>query len=277
MLFFFLDEFKHDKVKKKKEPSCTMKCLTKCTDRTVHLFPCLKDNNNIINRISIKSFRLNRINGFASFIKKKKNKSKNKNKISTDNDGSIKTTEEDGFNSNNGDEITVSEIELREWSEPLNPALGIKDEEDELNMTSTSAFMAKPPPLPMRPNQVDQKKTVGGKKMKMRQEIREEMKHEIKQMEQEKQNVERQLRKQMTKQKQEMQHQMKQQMTQQMQQMKQQMQQEMERLQCEKEDTERRHQEQIHEMLQTLKKLKKDTSLVVATSAIHQRKNSNNK
>jgi hypothetical protein len=63
--------------------------------------------------------------------------------------------------------------------------------------------------------------------------------------------------------------QMKQQMTQQMMQMKQQMKQEMERLQCEKEDTERRHQEQIHEILQTLKNLQKDSSLVVATSAIH--------
>lgn len=57
------------------------------------------------------------------------------NKIGKDNDGggSVKIKEDNGFDSSNGDEITVSEIELREWSEPLNPALGIKEEEDELS------------------------------------------------------------------------------------------------------------------------------------------------
>ena len=254
MFFFFLDEFKHDKVKKKKEASCTMKCLTKCTDRTVHLFPCLKDNNNIVNRISsMKSFRLDRISGFASFIKKKKNKSKNKKKSDKDNDGSIKTTEEDGFNSSNGDEIAVSEIELREWSEPLNPALGIKEEEDEFSMpTSTSAFMAKPPPLPMRPSQVDQKKRVDGNQMKMRREIREEMKDEMKKMKQDKQDMERQLREQMVKQ-------------------KQQMKQQMERAEREKQEM----QEQFHEMQQMVKKLKTENSLVAATSAIKKRTSNN--
>merc|ERR1711865_918318 len=142
------------KLKKKKVASCTMKCLTKCTDRTVHLFPCLKDNN-IVNRISsMKSFRLDRISGFASFIKKKKNKSKNKNKSDKDNDGSIKTTEDDGFNSSNGDEIAVSEIELREWSEPLNPALGIKEEEDKLSISSNS-FMKTAPPAPRRSKDIE--------------------------------------------------------------------------------------------------------------------------
>ena len=267
---FFLDEFKHDKVKKKTEPSCTMKCLTRCTDRTVRLFPCLKDNNTIINRISsMKSFRLDRISGFASFIKKKKNinkKQNKKNKIGKGRDGgaSVKTTENDGFDSSNGDEITVSEIELREWSEPLNPALGIKEEEDELSMTtSTSAFMAKPPPSPMRPSQVDQKKKVDGNKSKIRREIREEMKNEMKQMEQDKQNVERQLRNQ-TKQ---MKQQMKQQEMQQMKQQKQQKQ-EKERFQREKKQSEQKYQDQIHEMQQTLKKIKTDNSLVVAKLAI---------
>ena len=239
-----------------------MKCLTRCTDRTVRLFPCLKDNNTIINRISsMKSFRLDRISGFASFIKKKKNKkekNKKNNKIGKDNDGggSVKTAENDGITGSNGDDITVSEIELREWSEPLNPALGIKEEEDEFSMpTSTSAFMAKPPPLPKRPSQVDQKKRVDGNQMKMRREIREEMKDEMKKMKQDKQDMERQLREQMVKQKQ---------------QMKQQMER-AERAEREKQ----KMQETLYETQQMVKKLKTENSLVAATSAIKKRTSNN--
>merc|ERR1711865_1307669 len=192
------------KLKKKKVASCTMKCLTKCTDRTVHLFPCLKDNN-IVNRISsMKSFRLDRISGFASFIKKKKNKSKNKNKSDKDNDGSIKTTEDDGFNSSNGDEIAVSEIELREWSEPLNPALGIKEEEDKLSISSNS-FMKTAPPAPRR------SKDTSMNKNKSKTILLEEMKQKMKQMKQDKQFVEQQLHEQTKQMKQQEMKQMKQQ------------------------------------------------------------------
>ena len=216
----------------------------------------------------MKSFRLDRISGFASFIKKKKNKkekNKKNNKIGKDNDGggSVKTAENDGITGSNGDDITVSEIELREWSEPLNPALGIKEEEDEFSMpTSTSAFMAKPPPLPMRPSQVDQKKRVDGNQMKMRREIREEMKDEMKKMKQDKQDMERQLREQMVKQ-------------------KQQMKQQMERAELSAERAERAErekqemQEQFHEMQQMVKKLKTENSLVAATSAIKKRTSNN--
>lgn len=251
--FYFLDEFKHDKVKKKKEASCTMKCLTKCTDRTVHLFPCLKDNNNIVNRISsMKSFRLDRISGFASFIKKKKKKKKN-NKIGKDNDGSIKTTEEDGFNSSNGDEIAVSEIELREWSEPLNPALGIKEEEDEFSISSNS-FMKTAPPAPRRAKDIENDRIekrielTSMNKNKSKTEL-EEIKHEMKQMKQQMKKQEMKQQKQQKQQKQEK-----------------------ERFQREKEEMERRHLDQIYEMQQTLKKMKTDNSLIVAKSALQRSK-----
>ena len=86
---------------------------------------------------------------------------------------------------------------------------------------------------------------------------------EIKQMKQDKQNVE-QINREQAKQ-------MKQQ---EMKQKKQQKQQkvEMERLQHEKEEMERRLQDQIHEMQQTLKKVKTDHSLIVAKSALQRRK-----
>ena len=68
--------------------------------------------------------------------------------------------------------------------------------------------------------------------------------------------------------------QMKQQEMKQKKQKKQQKQQkvEMERLQHEKEEMERRLQDQIHEMQQTLKKVKTDNSLIVAKSALQRRK-----
>ena len=48
--------------------------------------------------------------------------------------------------------MVVSEIELRTWSQPVNPALGVKVTEDELSSTSLSgnAFMAAAPPAPKR-------------------------------------------------------------------------------------------------------------------------------
>ena len=241
-----------------------MKCLTKCTDRTVRLFPCLKDNNTIINRISsTKSFKLDRISGFASFIKK----------IGKGRDGgvSVKTTENE---SSNGDQITVSEIELREWSEP-NPALGIKEEEDELSISSNS-FMKTAPPAPRRSKDIEndriakrieltsmnenKSKTIQLEEMKHEMK---QMKHEMKQMKQDKQFVEQQLHEQ-TKQ-------MKQKEMKQMKQQKQQKQ-EKERFQREKEENEQRHQDQIHEMQQTLKKMKTDNSFIAAKLAITKNK-----
>ena len=208
-----------------------MKCLTKCTDRTVRLFPCLKDSNTIVTRInSMKSFKLERLRGFTSFMKK----------IDKGRDGG------------NGDEITVSEIELREWSEP-NPALGIK-EKDELSI-STNSFMKKAPPAPRRSEDIEHDRIE--KRMELiamnknkSMTLVNAMKHEIRQMKKDKQNVKRQHCEQMK----EMKQQMKQQQQQEMQQQKQEMQ-----------EMQQRHQEQsqqqsqkMDEIMQTVKQLKKE-------------------
>ena len=168
----------------------------------------------IVTRISsTKSFKLERLRGFTSFMKK----------IGQGRDGG------------NGDEITVSEIELREWSEP-NPALGIKEAENELSISSNS-FMKKAPPAPrtskdIENDRIEKRMELTEKKnKKISTTLVDAMKHEIRQMKQDKQNVKRKHCEQMK--------QMKQQMKQQQQEMEQQS-------------------KKMDDIMQTVKQLKKE-------------------
>jgi len=170
----------------------------------------------------MKSFKLGRLRGFTSFMKK----------IDKGRDGG------------NGDEITVSEIELREWSEP-NPALGIK-EKDELSISSNS-FMKKAPPAPRRSEDIEHDRIekrmeliVMNKNKSMT--LVNAMKHEIRQMKKDKQNVKRKHCEQMKE--------MKQQQQQEMQQQKQ----EMQEMQQRHEEQSQQQSQKMDEIMQTCKR-----------------------
>ena len=71
-------------------------------------------------------------------------------------------TEIVGDDTSGGSETVVSEIELRTWSQPLNPAF-TKDEMDNTSSTG-KAFMAAPPPAPKRSvNRTERRKRLASK------------------------------------------------------------------------------------------------------------------
>ena len=70
----------------------------------------------------------------------------------------IDEDEANGANGGGSAETTVKEVELRVWSQPMNPALGAQDgEEEEDDRSSNGAtFMGPAPPKPKRQNPMNQ-------------------------------------------------------------------------------------------------------------------------